>query len=106
MDEIDAKLLEAMQRDATLDTAALADATGIEEPECADRIAKLQAGDVIGPKVTLLNPKKVGANVNAFVAIVAPEHSEEWLEQFHRAVEGFPEVVEFYRMSGQTDIAN
>ena len=41
--------------------------------------------------------------MTAFVAITTPEHSQEWLDQFHNAVMSFPEVVEFYRMSGQVD---
>ena len=41
--------------------------------------------------------------MTAFVAITTPEHSQEWLDQFQDAVESFPEVVEFYRMSGQVD---
>ena len=50
-----------------------------------------------------MDARKVGANMTAFVAITTPEHSTEWLEEFHTAVSGFPEVVEFYRMSGQVD---
>ena len=41
--------------------------------------------------------------MTVFVAITTPEHSQDWLERFHRAVEAFPEVVDFYRMSGQVD---
>lgn len=103
MDEIDARLLELIQRDATLGSKDVADKLGIDEADCASRIKRLESDDVILDRVTLLNPKMVGANVTVFVAITAPEHSEEWLDQFHKAVEGFPEVVEFYRMSGQVD---
>ncbi len=31
------------------------------------------------------------------------QHSAEWLKQFTRAVESIPEIVEFYRMSGEVD---
>ncbi|WP_343080104.1 Lrp/AsnC family transcriptional regulator [Ostreiculturibacter nitratireducens] len=41
--------------------------------------------------------------MTVFVAVTTPEHSQEWLDRFHAAVEGFPEVMEFYRMSGQVD---
>ena len=38
-----------------------------------------------------------------FVAITTNQHSEEWLRRFAELIRDFPEVVEFYRMSGQVD---
>jgi Lrp/AsnC family transcriptional regulator len=38
-----------------------------------------------------------------FVSIKTDKHSLNWLEKFHAAVAEFPEVVEFYRMSGDID---
>ena len=37
------------------------------------------------------------------VSIKTDQHSLNWLERFHKAVSDFPEVVEFYRMSGDVD---
>ena len=37
------------------------------------------------------------------VAIKTSDHSDDWLEAFAKAVSAIPEVVEFYRMSGETD---
>ena len=41
--------------------------------------------------------------VTVFVATTTSQHDEEWLERFHNVIQEFPEVVEFYRMSGQVD---
>ena len=41
--------------------------------------------------------------MTVFVAIKTADHSDEWLETFAKAVALIPEVVEFYRMSGETD---
>ena len=103
MDQTDAKILDVLQADATLSVKDVADRTGVDEATCADRICRLEDEGVILDRVTLLDPRKVGANMTVFVAITTPEHSQEWLDQFHGAVESFPEVVEFYRMSGQVD---
>ena len=46
---------------------------------------------------------KVGAGVTVFVSLKTREHSREWLETFAETVSAFPEVVEFYRMSGDVD---
>ena len=103
MDKTDAQILDLLQADATISTKDVAGQVGLDEQACADRIAQLEEDGVIEGRVTLLNPKKVGAGVTAFVAITTPEHSQEWLDQFHSVVEDIPEVVEFYRMSGQVD---
>jgi len=103
MDQTDAKILDLLQANAALSVKEVAEQTGLDETSCADRISRLEDDGVILDRVTLLDPRKVGANMTVFVAITTPEHSQDWLDQFHRAVEGFPEVVEFYRMSGQVD---
>ena len=58
---------------------------------------------VIKGRVALLDPEKVNANVTVFVAIRTNTHSVEWLRRFSEVIAGFPEVLEFYRMSGDVD---
>ena len=103
MDEVDFKILDHLQKDASRSAAQIADAVGLTEEDCTARIELLEKDGVIENRVALLDPKKVGAGVTVFVAVVAPEHSKQWLETFHAAVKAFPEVMEFYRMSGQVD---
>lgn len=103
MDQTDARILDLLQADAALSAGEIAQMTGLEETLCAERIRRLEDDGTILGRVTLVDPRKVGLGVTVFVAVTAPEHSREWLDQFHRAVEGFPEVMEFFRMSGQVD---
>jgi Lrp/AsnC family transcriptional regulator len=103
MDHTDARILAVLQANAALSAKEVAQRTGLDEKSCADRIRRLEDDGVILRRVTLLDPRKVGAGMTVFVAITTPEHSQEWLDQFHSAVEAFPEVLEFYRMSGQVD---
>ncbi len=103
MDQTDAKILNLLQADAALSASDVAEQLGLEADACEGRINQLEESGVIQQRVTLLNARKVGAGVTVFVAITTPEHNQEWLDTFHAAVESFPEVVEFYRMSGQVD---
>ncbi len=103
MDKTDARILDVLQANAVLTAKEVADQLGLDEKSCADRIARLEDDGVIQDRVTLLDPRKVGANVTVFVAITTLEHSQEWLDTFDSAVAEMPEVVEFYRMSGQVD---
>ena len=103
MDQTDAKILDILQTNASLPMADVAGQVGIDEQACKDRIQRLKDEGVILEQVALVDARKVGANMTAFVAITTPEHSTEWLEGFHAAVASLSEVVEFYRMSGQVD---
>lgn len=103
IERVDAEILQLLQTDATLSAEDIAGRTGLTKEACAERIKQLEASGVIEARVALLNPRKVGAGVTVFVAITAPEHSEEWLDRFHDAVQALPEVAEFYRMSGAVD---
>lgn len=103
MDKTDAEILELLQADAALTPDAIAGKLGLDAPDCAARISRMEADGTILGRVTLVDPRKTGVGVTVFVAVTTPEHSPEWLEKFHRVVEAFPEVMECYRMSGQVD---
>ena len=51
----------------------------------------------------MLDPAKLNAGVTVFVSIRTNEHNEAWMRKFSAVVDDFTEVVEFYRMSGETD---
>ena len=103
MDQTDARILDLLQADATLSTEEVASRLGLDPADCAERIGRLETEGVILGRVALVDPRKAGVGVTVFVAVTTPEHSPEWLEQFHRVVESLPEVMECFRMSGQVD---
>jgi len=51
----------------------------------------------------VLNPGKVNVGVTVFVSIRTDKHNAEWLKRFSEVISKMPEVVGFYRMSGQID---
>ena len=103
LDRMDRKILDILQRDCTLPVAEIGKQIGLSTTPCWRRIQKLEEAGVIQRRVAVLDPKKVNVGVTVFVSITTSHHTQEWLERFHAAVMDFPEVVEFYRMSGQVD---
>ena len=103
LDRMDRKILDILQKDCTLPVAEIGKQIGLSTTPCWRRIQKLEEQGVIERRVALLNPKKVNVGVTVFVSITTSHHTKEWLERFHEALEDFPEVVEFYRMSGKVD---
>jgi Lrp/AsnC family transcriptional regulator, cysteine-sensing transcriptional activator len=103
LDRMDRKILEILQKDSTLPVAEIGKLIGLSTTPCWRRIQKLEEQGVIERRVALLDPKKVNVGVTVFVSITTSHHTKEWLERFHTALNDFPEVVEFYRMSGKVD---
>jgi Lrp/AsnC family transcriptional regulator len=103
MDDIDRRILAALQQDATLPINEIAARAGVSPTPCWRRIQKLEEAGIITRRVALLDPEKVNVGVTVFVAIRTSEHDLDWLERFSRAVAEIPEVVEMYRMSGDID---
>ena len=103
LDRIDIAILEALQADLSLTAAEVAERVGLSKTPCWRRIQRLEAAGVIRERVALLDRAKVGVPVTVFVRIRTNRHDPEWLEAFSRAVRAIDEIVEAYRMSGETD---
>ena len=58
---------------------------------------------MIRKRVALLSQEQLSLDVTVFVGIRTNEHNDQWLKKFSDGVAAIPEVVEFYRMSGDTD---
>ncbi len=103
MDKIDRNILKLLQEDATLSTADIAERVGLSTTPCWRRIQRLEESGIIRKKVALLSREKLNLGVNVFIAVKTNQHNWEWLANFSEAVRRFPEVVEFYRMAGESD---
>ena len=103
LDEMDVKILKILQQDCTLSVADIGKEVGLSTTPCWRRIQKLEETGVIERRVAILNAPRVNVGVSVFVSIKTDQHSLAWLERFHAAVVDFPEVVGFYRMSGEVD---
>ena len=103
LDTVDVAILNLLQEDCTMSVAEIGKRVGLSTTPCWRRIQNLEADGVIESRVAILDAKKVNVGVTVFVFISTKEHTKDWLTQFHAAVEELPEIVEFYRMSGQVD---
>lgn len=103
LDKFDQAILEALQEDATVPVAELASRIGLSATPCWRRIQRLEAQGLIRKRVALLDPQRLNVGVTVFVSVRTSHHNVEWLQAFHQLVSSIPEVMEFYRMAGQTD---
>jgi Lrp/AsnC family transcriptional regulator len=103
LDAIDRRHLRELQRDATTPIAELAQVVGLSQTPCWKRIKRLTDAGVITSRVALLDRDQLDLGLVTFVSIRTNRHDQEWLDAFAKAAASMPEVVEFYRLSGDTD---
>lgn len=103
MDRTDRKILRLLQEDCGMAVADLARRVGLSTTPCWRRIQRLEEDGVIKKRVALLDRQAVNVSVTVFVAIRIGSHGAEWLKRFSEITESQPEIVEFYRMSGDMD---
>ena len=103
MDALDRRILKLLQEDATISLGVLAEKVHLSATPCWRRIQRLEKAGVIQKRVTLLDAKKLNLGVTVFVAIKTNHHNAAWLDRFSKAVVQIPEVLDVYRMSGDTD---
>ena len=103
LDAIDRQLLAILQRDAETPLADLAQAVNLSSTPCWRRIQRLREHGFITRHVALVDPRKINLGVTVFVGVRTNQHSQAWFEGFRDTVRDIPEIVEFYRMSGDVD---
>lgn len=103
IDDIDRRILSALQHDATLSIQDIADAVGLSSNPCWRRIKRLEEEGIIARRVALVDPKRVGLSATVFVIIRTTRHDKDWLASFAAGVNKLPEIVECHRMSGEMD---
>jgi len=102
-DAVDRKILRLLQQDAALTIQELSRRINLSPTPCWRRIRQLEAAGIIVGRVTLLDPARIGVGVTVFVRVKTRHHTIEWFRRFAKAVEAIPEIIEFYRMSGDID---
>jgi len=103
LDGTDLRILALLQENAERSISEIAEAIHLSQNACWRRIRQLEEQGYILKRVALLDAVKLGAGMTVFVMVRAGEHSQEWLERFADAVRKIPEIVEFYRMTGEVD---
>lgn len=103
LDRLDLAILDRLQTNGRATAQELGDRANLSASPAHRRQKLLEEAGVITRYVALLDQDKVGLAVNVFVTVKLANHTDETLRTFERAVEGCPEVMEMYEMTGATD---
>ena len=103
LDEIDRRILTALQENARISNVDLAGTVGVSPSPCWRRVRELEQTGVIARYVTLVDPGAVGLPVSVFIQVSLEKQVESALEAFEGALLARPEVMECYLMTGDAD---
>jgi len=103
MDNFDKKILKILQSDCTQSVSDVASQVGLSTTPCWRRIQAMEKNGIIKGRVALADPEKLNVGLTVFVMIKTNQHNPEWLDDFSKISKDFPEISEFYRMSGEVD---
>ncbi len=103
IDKIDRKILVALQADARLRNVELAERVGLSASPCLRRVRRLKDLGVIREFTTLVDPEAVGVPVSVFIQVTLERQIEYSLESFEAEIVRWPEVMECYLMTGDSD---
>ncbi len=103
LDETDRRILRALQEDARLTTAQLAEKVALSTTPCWNRLKRLETQGYIEGYIALLNQAKVGLPETVIIEVTLERHDDEILDRFGALLAGLPEVIEAYLTTGDYD---
>ncbi len=103
MDQIDTRILRALQHDSSRPVAELAGEVGLSASACHRRVKLLEEAGVITGYAARLDRAALGFTIQVFVEITLSSQSQEALNAFETAVMRFEEILECHLTTGQAD---
>ena len=97
-DRQDLEILVLVQSDAKMTQSEIADKVGLSVQAVSERLKKLESRGVIRRYVALIDAKRLGKDITAFISVLLdhPKHDSS----FQESVDGFPEVLECHHVLG------
>ncbi|MBB3213914.1 Lrp/AsnC family leucine-responsive transcriptional regulator [Herbaspirillum sp. Sphag1AN] len=103
LDELDRRILNALQEDAGQTNHQLAERVHASAPTCLRRVRRLVEAGIIVRQVALLDAEKLGPALTAIVEITLDQQGDERQVAFEQLVADEPAVQQCYRVSPGPD---
>ena len=103
LDAMDLKILRLLQEDASLSIAEISERIGLSQTPCWTRLRRLETSGILKKRVALIDPRALGLRLTVLLTVRTIHHDAAWLSTFAEGVAALPEVVGFWRLSGERD---
>ena len=99
IDEMDRRIVSLLQQDARLPNAEIARRVGMAPSATLERLRKLEERGVIRGFTAILDPKLLGRDVTAFIAVGID--GSKFYPDFVDKARDHPEIMECHAVTGQ-----
>jgi Lrp/AsnC family transcriptional regulator, leucine-responsive regulatory protein len=103
LDQTERVILRLLQQNGRLSNAALAEHVGLSESPCYRRVRQLEQAGVITGYAAVVDQRRLGLDVTAFVLVTMEKQPDAATEAFLAAVQAEEHIVECYATSGSHD---
>src|SRR5688500_7168416 len=103
LDQMDLKILDILQRDASLSNQDLAAAVHTSPATCLRRVKRLVDAGIIERRVAILSPDRLGAGLSAIAEVTLDRQGAEHLAAFEARAVAEAEVRQCHRVSPGPD---
>lgn len=103
LDRLDARILAELQLDGRRSVVELGERVGLTGTPCARRVKQLEQSGVILGYTAILDPVRLGLNVQAFVQVKLERHTDQNVEEFERELAALEQVVSCHATTGEYD---
>lgn len=101
MDSIDIKILSCLKENARINISAIGERINMSVSAVSERIKKLESDGIIKQYTVILDSKRIGKDLSAFISI-SLEHPK-YNENFIECIKKNPQIVECYYITGDFD---
>jgi len=102
LDRYDQLILDTLQKQGRITNQELAEAIKLSPSPCLRRVRQMEEDGLIDGYVALLNAKKLGLTLMAFIGISMDKHTPERFERLEQTLAEYPEVLECHLITGQS----
>src|SRR6059036_1524274 len=99
LDDTDLQILGLLQDDCRTPLARIGEAVGLSPPAVLERIKKLEAAGIISGYRALLDARRLGLDITAFIGVIITH--PKLIGDFERAVVALDDVLECHHVTGE-----
>ncbi|CAH2404543.1 Transcriptional regulatory protein DoeX [Mesorhizobium ventifaucium] len=103
LDQIDLKILDAVQRDGRITKLALADKVGLSPTPCWMRLRKLEKAGIVSGYHAKVAMRAVAPVATVLMEVTLASHRQADFDRFERVIRDVPEIVACWSVGGGVD---
>ncbi|MER8436076.1 Lrp/AsnC family transcriptional regulator [Mesorhizobium sp. M1312] len=103
LDQIDLKILDAVQRDGRITKLALADKVGLSPTPCWMRLRKLEKAGIVSGYHAKVAMRAVAPVATVLMEVTLASHRQADFDRFERVIRAVPEIIACWSVGGGVD---